>query len=86
MLLGISVFVIIIYLITGAVIGWLAGLIMQGKGFGFLGNITIAILGSILGGFIFRIFGWHTHGIWSFVSAVGGAVLLLYLINLLKKN
>jgi len=85
MLLGVSIFVIIIYLIVGAIIGWLAGIIMQGKGFGFFGNIAIAIIGSILGGFIFKILGLNPRGIWSFISAVGGAVVLVWIINLIRK-
>ncbi|MEA3450935.1 MAG: GlsB/YeaQ/YmgE family stress response membrane protein [Bacteroidota bacterium] len=85
MILGISIFVIIIYLIVGAVIGWLAGVIMQGKGFGFFGNVAIAIVGSILGGIIFKLLGFSTHGIWNFVSAVGGAVVLVWIINLVRK-
>lgn len=85
MLLGVSIFVIIIYLVVGAIIGWLAGVIMQGKGFGFFGNVAIAIIGSVLGGFIFKLLGFNPHGIWSFISAVGGAVFLIWIINLFKK-
>jgi len=84
MLLGLSIFVILIYLLTGVVIGWLAGVIMQGKGFGFVGNIVIAIIGSIIGGVILRVLGIHPHGLLSFLSAVGGAVLLLWIISKLK--
>lgn len=84
MILGLSIFIILIYLFTGAIIGWLAGVIMQGKGFGFFGNIVIAIIGSIIGGVVLRIFGIHPHGLLSFLSAVGGAVLLLWIISILK--
>jgi len=81
MILGISLGVVVIYLLIGALIGWIAGLIMKGKGFGFLGNVIIAILGSLLGGFVTKILGIHLN---SFITAVGGSVLLLWIINLLR--
>ena len=40
-----SVESLIIFLIVGAVAGWLAGLIVKGYGFGLLGNMVIGILG-----------------------------------------
>ncbi|MBN2893844.1 MAG: GlsB/YeaQ/YmgE family stress response membrane protein [Bacteroidales bacterium] len=79
----ITFFVILMYLLIGALIGWIAGLLMKGKGFGFLGNIVIAILGSLLGGFISRILGIHMG---SFITAVLGSILLLFLINLVSKK
>ncbi len=82
MILGISLFVILIYLLIGALIGWLAGLIMKGKGFGFFGNVVIAILGSMVGGFLFKLLGWGT----GFVSALVGAIVLLWFIGLLTKK
>jgi uncharacterized membrane protein YeaQ/YmgE (transglycosylase-associated protein family) len=86
-MLGISIFVILIYLLIGLLIGWIAGLIMKGKGFGFLGNIVIAILGSMIGGFLFKLFGLNPHGvIRGFISAVFGAIVLLWIISLFTKK
>ncbi len=82
-ILGIGIFVIFIYLLIGALIGWIAGLLMKGKGFGFFGNIVIAILGSLLGGFVTKLLGIHLG---SFITAVLGAILLLFLINLVSKK
>ena len=79
MLFGISFLVILIFLAIGALIGWIAGLVMKGKGFGCVGNIIIAVLGSVLGGFVTRLLGLN---IGSFFTAVGGAILLLFIINL----
>ena len=36
---------VIIFLLIGAVAGWLAGVIMKGGGFGLVGNIVVGIIG-----------------------------------------
>jgi uncharacterized membrane protein YeaQ/YmgE (transglycosylase-associated protein family) len=38
------------WLIVGAVVGWLAGILVKGRGFGLLGNIVIGVIGAIIGG------------------------------------
>lgn len=40
---------IIVSLIVGAIAGWLGGTIYKGSGLGFIGNIIIGILGSVVG-------------------------------------
>ena len=40
-------------LIIGAVIGWLAGVIRKGYGFGLLGNIIVGIIGAFFGTWLF---------------------------------
>jgi uncharacterized membrane protein YeaQ/YmgE (transglycosylase-associated protein family) len=77
---------LIIFLIIGAVAGWLAGLIMKGRGFGLLGNIIVGIIGAVVGGFLFGLLGLAAGGlIGSIVTATVGAVVLLFLIGLIKK-
>jgi uncharacterized membrane protein YeaQ/YmgE (transglycosylase-associated protein family) len=77
---------LIIFLVIGAVAGWLAGLIMKGRGFGLLGNIIVGIIGAVLGGFLFGALGLAGGGwIGSLITAVLGAVVLLFLISLIKK-
>jgi len=74
------------FLVIGAVAGWLAGTIMKGGGFGLLGNIIIGIVGGIVGGFLFRLLAITAGGlIGSIVTATVGAVVLLYLVGLVKK-
>lgn len=76
----------ILFLIIGAVAGWLAGNIMKGRGFGVLGNIVVGIVGSFLGGMLFGALGLKAFGlIGSLITATVGAVVLLYLISLFKK-
>ena len=77
---------LIIFLVIGAVAGWLAGTIMKGGGFGLLGNIVVGIVGGVLGGFLFGLLGLVAYGlIGSIVTATVGAVVLLYLVRLIKK-
>ena len=76
----------ILFLIIGAVAGWLAGNIMKGRGFGVLGNIVVGIVGSFLCGMLFGALGLKAFGlIGSLITATVGAVVLLYLISLVKK-
>ena len=72
-------------IVIGILAGWLAGKIMRGRGFGLVGDLIVGIVGSLLGGFVFGILGLHAYGvIGSIVVATAGAVLLLYLIRLIK--
>ncbi len=43
---------LIVFLIVGAIAGWLAGLIVKGFGFGLLGNIVVGIVGAIIAGWL----------------------------------
>ena len=70
------------FLIVGAVAGWLAGVVMKGKGFGLLGNLVVGIVGALLGGFIF---GRGFTAIGQILVAFVGAVILLLLIGLIKR-
>ena len=44
---------ILVWLLIGAVAGWLAGVIVKGYGFGLLGDIVVGILGAFIGGWLF---------------------------------
>ena len=78
---------LIIFLVIGAVAGWLAGLIMKGGGFGLLGNIGVGIVGAFVGGFLFGLapVSVEVGLIGCPIAAVVGAVVLLFLISLIKK-
>jgi uncharacterized membrane protein YeaQ/YmgE (transglycosylase-associated protein family) len=51
------------FIIVGLVAGALAGRLVQGSGFGIVGDIVVGILGALLGGFLFSTFGVSTGGI-----------------------
>ena len=40
---------LLIFLAIGALVGWLAGNIVKGRGFGIIGNVIVGIVGSVLG-------------------------------------
>jgi uncharacterized membrane protein YeaQ/YmgE (transglycosylase-associated protein family) len=77
---------LLLFLAVGALAGWISDNIVKGSGFGLLGNIIVGIVGAVLGGFVFGFFGITTGGwIGSLVMATIGAVILLYLVTLIKK-
>jgi len=73
------------FLVIGAVAGWLAGQLTRGHGFGLLGDIVVGIIGALLGGFLFGLIGLRSFTlIGSLVTATVGAIVLLYVVRLLK--
>lgn len=77
---------LLIILAIGAVAGWLAGLIMKGGGYGLLGDIVIGIIGAFIGGFLFGLLGISAGGlIGQIITATAGAVVLIFVLRLLKK-
>ncbi|MCL1933779.1 MAG: GlsB/YeaQ/YmgE family stress response membrane protein [Candidatus Azobacteroides sp.] len=75
------------FIIIGIVAGFLAGLIMKGRGFGVVLNLIIGVVGSVLGGWIFNLLGISATGIiGSLICAVVGAVVLLFIVSLFKKK
>jgi len=77
---------IIWFLVIGLIAGWLAGMITKGRGFGIFINLVVGVLGALLGGFLFGVLGLSAHGfIGSLVMAVVGAVVLLFLVGLMKR-
>lgn len=89
-IMNMDVNTLVVWLILGAVAGWLAGQVIKGKGIGLLGNIVIGILGSFVGGWLapkLGIVGATTGGlsIPSILTAAGGAVVLLFIVSIFKK-
>lgn len=73
-------------IVIGILAGWIAGKIMRGKGFGLLGDLIVGVIGSLLGGFVFGLLGLGAYGlIGRLVVAIVGAVILLWLIRIIKK-
>ena len=66
------------FFFIGGVIGWLAGLITRGRGFGIIGDIVIGIVGAMLGGWIAGLMGLYTSSSFgAFFVALAGAVVLV---------
>lgn len=75
------------WLIIGALAGWLAGKIVEGYGYGFVGNIVVGILGACIGGLILPQLGFVPQSTGAnFVAATLGAVILLVMLGLLQRR
>lgn len=73
------------WVLLGLVAGWLAGKIARGRGYGCLTDILLGLIGSVLGGWIFRKLeiGTGTGGfIYSLAAATVGAVVLVVVVHL----
>jgi len=77
---------LVLWLIIGAIAGFLAGLIVKGYGFGVVGNIVVGIVGAAFGGWLLRQLGLFAEGtVGDIITAVIGAVILLLLIGVIRK-
>ena len=76
------------FLIMGAIVGWLAGKIMSGHGYGVLWDIVVGVVGAFIGGFVFSlIFGTQPTGlVISFIVALIGACILVAIVHLVKRE
>ena len=75
------------YIIIGGLAGWLASKIIKGGGSGILLDIVIGIVGALLGGFILSFFVNTAGGglIFTFLTALLGSVILLWLVRLVRR-
>jgi uncharacterized membrane protein YeaQ/YmgE (transglycosylase-associated protein family) len=78
---------LIIWLIIGAIAGWLAGQIVKGYGLGLVGNIVVGIVGAFIAGWLLPMIGFVLVGgvLAAIINAVIGAVILLVVIGFFKK-
>ena len=77
---------LIIFLVVGLIAGWLASVLVRGRGMGLSGNLVVGVIGAFLGGFLFRTVGLAAFSlIGSIIQATIGAVVLLVIIKALRK-
>lgn len=84
---------IIIWLIVGGIVGWLASIIMKTDGQqGILLNVVVGVIGALLGGWLLApLFGTGTINQGDFslsglVVSLLGAVILLAIVNLIRRG
>ena len=78
---------LIIWLIVGAIAGWLAGMVVKGAGFGLVGDIVVGIIGAVIAGWLLPQIGIVLGGgvIGAIIDAFIGAVILLFILRLIKR-
>ncbi|WP_211441391.1 GlsB/YeaQ/YmgE family stress response membrane protein [Collimonas humicola] len=78
---------LIVWLIVGAIAGWLAGVVVKGGGFGVLIDIIVGIVGAFIGGWLAGVLGIHIGSgiIGSIITATVGAIILLFILRLIKR-
>jgi len=79
------------WLIIGAIVGWLAGLVMKGKGFGLIGNIVVGVIGALVGGYLAGVFlkiqnAISGFNLTTFVVAFVGAIIVLLVVRLFREK
>ncbi|HVF35394.1 MAG TPA: GlsB/YeaQ/YmgE family stress response membrane protein [Candidatus Saccharimonadia bacterium] len=82
-----SIETLLIILLVGGLAGWLASVVMRGRGLGLLGNIIVGIVGALLASWLLPKLGLAIGGglVATFINAFIGAVILLALIRLIKR-
>lgn len=78
---------IVLWIIFGALAGWLAGLIMKSER-GLIGNVILGIIGSFVGGWVASLLGINVadgFSIGSLLVAIGGACLVILVVRAVAK-
>jgi uncharacterized membrane protein YeaQ/YmgE (transglycosylase-associated protein family) len=78
---------ILLWIVFGALAGWIASMIMRTDQ-GLLLDIVVGIIGAVIGGFIFRMFGAtgvSGFNIYSLLVAILGAVVLLWIVKAARR-
>jgi uncharacterized membrane protein YeaQ/YmgE (transglycosylase-associated protein family) len=79
---------LLIFLVVGALAGWLGGIVVKGYGLGLVGDIIVGIIGSFIGGWLFTHF--HiVHGtgfVGDLIGATVGAIILLFVLRLVRRR
>jgi len=81
-----SVQAILVILVVGLIAGWLAGKIVEGTGFGVIGDLVVGVIGALIGGWLLPQIGIYLgEGIISaIISALIGAIVLLVIVRLVR--
>lgn len=78
------------WIIIGALAGWIASMLTGNDGkMGAGANIAVGIVGGFVGGIVMNLVGGSGitgFNLWSLLVAVVGAVILLWIVNAIKRN
>lgn len=77
---------LLMFLLIGLAAGWLASVLMKGRGMGPVVDLVVGVIGALIGGFVFGLLGLAATGlIGAVIRATLGAVILLALLKALRK-
>ncbi|MFM9850876.1 MAG: GlsB/YeaQ/YmgE family stress response membrane protein [Hyphomicrobiaceae bacterium] len=78
---------LVIWLVIGAIAGWLAGQVMSGGGFGLVGDVIVGIIGAVVAGLLLPQLGIYIGGglIGAIINAFIGACAVLFVLRLIKR-
>lgn len=79
---------IIIWIIFGALVGWVASLVMGGGG-GLFFDIIVGVVGAVIGGFIMSLLGQtgvSGFNFYSFLVALLGAIVLIGIVRVVQRQ
>lgn len=80
---------IIVWIVFGALAGWIASIITgKNRKMGGLANVVVGVIGAFLGGAIMNFLGYQGvtgFNLWSLLVAIGGAVVLIWLVGLIRR-
>lgn len=58
------------WIVAGLIAGWLAGLLVRGRGYGCLGDIVLGVVGAFIGGFIVSLLPLDLSGQYHFIGTI----------------
>jgi Predicted membrane protein len=80
---------ILAWIVVGIIAGWLAGLVVKGRGMGLLGNMVVGIIGALLGAWVANLLKLNASltgfNLPTLLVAFGGSVLLLFILKILRR-
>jgi uncharacterized membrane protein YeaQ/YmgE (transglycosylase-associated protein family) len=78
---------VLVWLIIGAIAGWLAGVITKGGGFGLVGNIIVGIIGAFVAGLLLPAIGLNlgTGVVAAIINAAIGGIIVLIVLSLIRR-
>ena len=72
---------LIIQLIVGGIIGWLASIVMKTNAqMGLIANVIVGIVGSVIGGYLATALSMGASGLVSVIFSIVGASILIFLL------
>ena len=77
---------LLVIILVGIITGWLAGRVMEGGGFGLIGDLLVGLIGAFVGDWLLPRLGIHlgTGVVAAIVNAFVGAIVFLLILCLLN--